>query len=634
MKSIAICLGVLVAGICFAVPVDQADAALTSAQRRELSKIRKDVSRASSLIRRKKLGEAEKLLDEADKRLEKLAKAAKLKTNDKSLAPTKTSIARQRQVLKLRKSGKKGSPKDSDIPVSFTKQVAPILRARCLNCHNNRASGRLRLDTFAGMKRGGRSGPLLSVGNAKKSLIVRRLIAPANQRMPQKRAALPSKEIQTIARWITQGAKFDGDNENTPLASLKAGDPASPKKKPVPVVIAKATGKEKVSFVKDIAPTFVNLCTRCHGGRNPRADFSLVTFESLMKGGESGRVLIAGNLEGSRLFRLVGALELPRMPQGQARITRKFYNDLQTWINEGLKYDGGDPKKRLRDLVPTDEELKAERFAKLSPEEFAQFREDRTDEQWQRVLRKEPARFVRSKEFFIYGNASAERLQQMAEWAEDHAKSLRSVFGVKDNLIWKGRLTVFVYKDRFGYTEFNQVIHDRDTAAEVTGHSVVTPSFEDAYIVLQDIGDEAGSDTPGLKINLIDHLTGAFLKRAGRNMPDWVSRGTGLALAARKSSGNAYIQGLRGAAIEALRGLEKPEDVFASGKFSPTQIGPVGYSLVDFMLKAGGTPKFGRFIRSLQSGSNVAAAVKAAYPPADLKALGTAYLRSLSKKGK
>ncbi len=525
MKSIELSLGMLVAGCCLAIPVDQADSAIKGAQKRELSRIRKDVSRASSLIRRKKLDEAEKILQEAGKRFEELAKAAGLKPSDKLLAPTKTAIARQQKLLKLRKRGKKGSPKNSDIPTTA-------------------------------------------------------------------------------------------------------------KKKTMSVVIAKATGNEKVSFVKDIAPTFVNICTRCHGENNLRAEFSLVTFELLMKGGQSGRVLIAGDVKGSRLFRLVGGLELPRMPQGPARITRKFYNDLQTWINEGLKYDGGDPKKRLRDIVPTEEEMKAERIAEFSPKEFSQFREDQTAEQWQRVLRNEPARLVRGKEFFVYGNVSVERLQKISEWSEDHAKLLRSMFNVNSDLIWKGRLTVFVYKDRFGYTEFNHVIHYRDTPMEVTGHSVVTPSIEDAYVVLQDVGDKVDAASPGLRINVIDHLTGAFLKRSDHPMPEWIARGTGLALAAQNFSGNMYVQGLRGVAIEALRGLEKPEDVFTNGQFSPTQIGPVGYSLVDFILKTGGAPKFVRFIGSLQSGSNVAAAVKTAYPRTNLKALGTAYFRSLLKKRK
>jgi hypothetical protein len=75
--------------------------------------------------------------------------------------------------------------------------------------------------------------------------------------------------------------------------------------------------------------------------------------------------------------------------------------------------------------------------------------------------------------------------------------------------------------------------------------------------------------------------------------------------------------------------LEKPEDVFTDGRFGPGEVGLVGFSVVSFMIKAGGPNKFGRFIARLQSGANMAAAVKAVYPPADLKNLGNAYLGSL-----
>src|SRR5579863_7520937 len=58
-------------------------------------------------------------------------------------------------------------------------------------------------------------------------------------------------------------------------------------------------GKETVSFTKDIAPFMVNLCLNCHSGKNPRSGFSLETYELLMKGGKSGRVVLAGNAEDS-----------------------------------------------------------------------------------------------------------------------------------------------------------------------------------------------------------------------------------------------------------------------------------------------------------------------------------------------
>ena len=156
--------------------------------------------------------------------------------------------------------------------------------------------------------------------------------------------------------------------------------------------------------------------------------------------------------------------------------------------------------------------------------------------------------------------------------------------------------------------------------------------MEDAYIVLEDVGDETATDTPSLHLNLIDHLTGAFLKRAGRDLPDWVTRGTGLAMAAGKVSAKDYFTEQRELALDALEEITRPEDIFARGKFSPGQIGPVGYTLVTFMLKSGGAKKYGKFISNLQSGTNLQASIKQVYPPADMKALAVGYFANLKKR--
>ena len=236
-----------------------------------------------------------------------------------------------------------------------------------------------------------------------------------------------------------------------------------------------------------MAPTLTTLCATCHGGRNGRGGFSLATFESLMRGSDSGRVVLPGNLDGSIIWRRVAALDKDKqkMPPGNRRITREFFNSLRTWIQEGAKFDGESATVAMRSLVPTDEDKKAAMLAKLSPEEFNDFREQRIDQLWERVSNDDRPRFVKTADFFVYGDVPATRLQQVAEWADDHGKQLRTMFGEKSGQLFKGRLAVVVFKERFGYTEWDQVVHNRQTPRAMTGHSVVSQSFEDAYIVLQ-----------------------------------------------------------------------------------------------------------------------------------------------------
>jgi len=635
---------VLAAAMLVTVATESVTAAPTAAQRRELTAARRTITRASALIRRKKLDEAEKLLGEAEAAIKKVIKAAKLKPTDRSVAGLVKFLTLQKRQLAIKRGNKPPSNSDKSAkPISFVKDVAPILVARCGTCHGTRASGRLRLDTFAGLSRGGRNGPAVRAGKASASLLVQRIAATNQaQRMPKSGAALTRAQITTIATWVAQGAKFDGAGANTPLRSLKSAAGGTPKgtPKPTTVKIVKATGKEKVSFVRDVAPTLTTLCATCHGRRNGRGGFSLLTFESMMKGSDSGRVVLPGNLEGSIIWRRVAALDKDKqkMPPGNRAIRREFFNSLRTWIQEGAKFDGESATVPLRSLVPTDEDKKVEMLAKLSTGEFNDFREERIDELWARVSKDDRPRFVKTADFFVYGDVPATRLQQIAEWADDHGKQLRTMFGEKgekggkSGQLFKGRLAVVVFKERFGYTEWNQVVHNRRTPRAMSGHSVVTPSFEDAYIVLQDVGDVVTPDSAGMKIQLIDHVTGAFLKRSGSRLPQWLVRGVGLTLAAKSDSKNEHIAGLRDGAVAALQGLTKPEDLFADGTFSPQQVGAVGYTLVRFMIKAGGGGRFVRFVRNLQNGTGVAASVKAIYAPTDLKRLAVAYVQSLSGK--
>jgi hypothetical protein len=131
-----------------------------------------------------------------------------------------------------------------------------------------------------------------------------------------------------------------------------------------------------------------------------------------------------------------------------------------------------------------------------------------------------------------------------------------------------------------------------------------------------------------LKTNVIDHMTGAYLKRAGTPLPDWVVRGTGLALASQADSSNEYFRRMRLQVPEILRSVTRPEDIFASGTFSPSAVGPVGYTLVEYMMKARGAPRFNQFIRALQGGADLPAALRTVYGT-DTATLGRGFATSL-----
>jgi mono/diheme cytochrome c family protein len=608
MRTCGLLTCVALLAVC-AIP-DRAEAALTAEQKRELTAIRKDLGTAARLTRQKKFDEATKLVDEAEKRLEKVVTDAKLNPRDVIVTSVRRLIAARRADL-ARAQGKKPAGKNAG--VSYEKVIAPILKANCAGCHSNNPKGGVRLDSEAGIKK------VITPGKYQTSLLVQRIATPnARLRMPKNGKPLTLLQQRAIALWIQQGANFSSETSKT-------------KEKPAPkVTIPKPTGSETVSFKKDIAPFVVNLCLNCHNDRRKSGGLSLATFEDLMAGGKSGRVVLPGNLDGSRLWDLVGKQDPFKMPRGQARITRTNWNNLKTWIKEGAKFDGEDAKATLRSLVPTADELKAARFAKMSATEFAQYRRQQTETLWGRAFPKAKPKSVESKEFFVFGNVSTTRLDEVAKMAEKQAERLRKTFREKSEPLFKGKVAIIVVKDRFAYEEFNLVIQRREVPREMTGHAVVDKLYEDAYIVVQDLGNDASETSPGMQVNLIDHLTGAYMMRGGGKLPDWVLRGTGLALAAQVEPKNAYITGLRAKVPGILKNVASPAAVLANGTFSPADVGPVGYTLVEFILRAGGGVKYAQFIARLHKGESMAAALKAVYQT-DPAALAQTYARSLSR---
>jgi len=109
--------------------------------------------------------------------------------------------------------------------VSFANDIAPILVANCNGCHyaGTRPSGGLNFTNFAGLLKGGTTGPAIEPGKGKESLLVKKLLGEAGQRMPAGgRPALKPEEIEKITKWIDEGATFDGGQRDSQLDSVIA----------------------------------------------------------------------------------------------------------------------------------------------------------------------------------------------------------------------------------------------------------------------------------------------------------------------------------------------------------------------------------------------------------------------------
>ena len=90
-------------------------------------------------------------------------------------------------------------------------------------------------------------------------------------------------------------------------------------------------------FERDIAPILKAKCIRCHGGETRKGELDLRTLGSLLKGGESGRVVARGEPEESLLFRRIATGEMP--PGDTKRLTPDEVNLLRQWIATGMSAD-------------------------------------------------------------------------------------------------------------------------------------------------------------------------------------------------------------------------------------------------------------------------------------------------------
>ena len=122
-------------------------------------------------------------------------------------------------------------PAPKDTPVDFVRDVRPIFQQHCLECHgDDKQMNSFRLDRRSDAMRGGTITEI-GRGSAQSSRLYLRLIGERyGARMPFKRDPLSPAEIDTIKRWIDQGAvwpdEVSGDVAPAPLdaAAVKAFD--------------------------------------------------------------------------------------------------------------------------------------------------------------------------------------------------------------------------------------------------------------------------------------------------------------------------------------------------------------------------------------------------------------------------
>lgn len=97
--------------------------------------------------------------------------------------------------------------------VVFEDIVQPILKAKCESCHNDqKTKGALKMNSIAGLLKGGKHGPIWKAGDALNSHLIQRIKLPMNAKEhmpPLGKVQLTPDEITILTLWVKEGASVD-----------------------------------------------------------------------------------------------------------------------------------------------------------------------------------------------------------------------------------------------------------------------------------------------------------------------------------------------------------------------------------------------------------------------------------------
>jgi uncharacterized membrane protein len=95
-------------------------------------------------------------------------------------------------------------------------------------------------------------------------------------------------------------------------------------------------------FDRDIKPMLASMCVSCHSESKSKGGLALHTPEAIMKGGEDGAAIVAGDPDASDLIRrmeLPGEDEDHMPPRKKAQPTAAQIQTLRAWIKDGARFD-------------------------------------------------------------------------------------------------------------------------------------------------------------------------------------------------------------------------------------------------------------------------------------------------------
>jgi hypothetical protein len=263
-----------------------------------------------------------------------------------------------------------------------------LLAERCASCHGaKKQKGKLRVDSLAALKRGGKEGAAVVPGRPDASLLLKRVRLPLNDddHMPPKtKPQLTPREVQVLSDWIrglgtsasparaatdsTDEPSVAGASESSavngedPDGGARPDEPASDTSVAdaveVPAIELPALSTVELErlpatvglYTDVVEPLLHEACGECHIGDPVMGGLSVANYEHLM---QSGTVIPGEPARSELLARvLLPETDDDRMPpEGMAPLSPAQVGSLSFWIEQGAESDGQWDRQRLPNAV-------------------------------------------------------------------------------------------------------------------------------------------------------------------------------------------------------------------------------------------------------------------------------------------
>jgi len=462
---------------------------------------------------------------------------------------------------------------------SFSKQIAPILVQKCGNCHINNSRGDFNMVNFAMLAKGPPEGTVIFPGDVVASRLIETI---ETGDMPRGGAKVSPAELQLLKDWVLGGAKYDAQSPMIPLAMLAAsaggaapGSAAMPAEPPRDASLRARTGKETVSFARDIAPILLENCNGCHiDAMQTRGGLRMDTFAAMMRGGDSGEIVLPTRAMESLLVKKIKGEEGARMPAGgrpplsDAQITL-----ISKWIEENATLDSPDKDQPLGVMA-------SQAWASAaSNEELSEKRVELARKSMQ-LVGSTGTKLVEQTDgpFFVIGDIGEPTAKAVSSAA---TRVLNKIKQTVDASHIRGRVTIFVLPKRYDYSEFARMTERRSVPTDWQSHW----RFDgvDAYVAL--LATPSDSDEL-IEARLAGPIASLAVATKGSDVPRWFAEGIGRAVTA-KLYGREFspVEGWNAGVVAAAAAM-KDGDQFVKNGLPPEQSDLVGYGVAAMILKS------------------------------------------------